>query len=192
MNDLVQMWRNLHSQLEIVSQQGTQNSSGDDPLCFEKPTEVVLPYGFEEFCQVFGSGAFGDFIDIYCKIPERPQAAIEYQKQSLARMRSSSFYSSISFDSHENLLNAAFCFGGTSRSETLLWDLRTYDATDKSYDIYFVRLDNPYAYLVGRDFIRFVRDFCLGKAAYEVLPEGLYPNPGEIRPTFYQFCPYVG
>lgn len=42
-------------------------------------------------------------------------------------------------------------------------------------------------YKIGRDFYEFVQNFCLGRKAYEVLPESIQPNLESIRPTYSRF-----
>jgi hypothetical protein len=56
-------------------------------------------------------------------------------------------------------------FGMGEYETLLLWDLRTYDELDDSYDIYILKdgnIDVPTCNL-GRDFYLFIRDFCMGQ-----------------------------
>ncbi|MCT7949719.1 hypothetical protein NG798_07960 [Ancylothrix sp. C2] len=42
-------------------------------------------------------------------------------------------------------------------------------------------------YKIGRNFYEFVQNFCLGRKAYEVLPEFMQPDLESIRPTEGRF-----
>lgn len=180
----MQRWQALLTQLEVIDKSRQTKPTEADLLAFEAQTGIALPAGYKEFRQVFGSGTFGDFVNIYggCPNVKLSEELIGFLRQSLERV--AEWYRSLNIEPLESLLNSAFVFGGTSRAESFLWDLRTYNETDQSYDIYLARIDDSHVYLVGRDFYEFVRDFCLGMKAFEVLPEGLRPDPQEIYPTF--------
>jgi len=53
-------------------------------------------------------------------------------------------------------------------------------------NIYWAKIDefDDNLYKVGRDFFDFVRDFCLGMKAFELLPEELWPQTRDIRLQF--------
>ena len=92
--------------------------------------------------------------------------------------------SELEHSDYENLLASAFILGGSSRAEYIIWDLRTYQSEDDSYDIFLLRIDEPSMHLIGRDFFQFIRDFCLGTEALRRLPENYWINPQEISFKF--------
>jgi hypothetical protein len=180
---ILQRWQTLFNQLEVIDRGNSVTSSKAELLAFEAATGIILPLGYKEFCQVFGWGTFGNFVDIYGKPNmELSEELIEYLKIELKQLKK--WDSFLNLEATETLLNSAFMFGGTSRRESFLWDLRTYSESDQSYDIYLARLGHLPVYLVGRDFIEFVRDFCLGMKAFEVLPQEMWPSPKELSLTF--------
>lgn len=183
----MQRWRDLLSGLEIIESSSDCLFTEDELIESEAKLGFILPAAYKEFCQVFGSGSFGDFIEILCPTFDTVASStygIEAMKSSRV-MLSISQKENIDTNSILALLDSAFTFGGND-AYTALWDLRTYGEIDQSYDIYWT-LSSIYPgenYLVGRDFFEFVRDFCLGEKPYEVLPEDTQPLPGMMSKTF--------
>ena len=177
------IYRELLRKVEIIDTRLVNLSSLEDLICFEENTSIILPCGYKEFCQAFGSGTFGDFVDIY-GLPRMDvsEEMLSYLKQSLDRIEQ--WESPPDLSEYKKLLNSSLVFGGSSREESFLWDLRTYRDSDKSYDIYLTCIDYPEFFLVGRDFFEFIENFCLGTKAFEILPEELHPLPEEIYPIF--------
>ncbi len=159
----------------------------EDIQAFEAEAGVVLPDGYKEFCQVFGSGMFGEEIRLYCPcrvksahIREVCWSAIASLKQDVALEIQYSVEGQSSLDVEKMkslavLLDSAFAFGDTPSAEILLWDVISYDETDKSYDIYIVPMDALERFTrIGRDFFEFVRDFCLNAKANLALLQADY------------------
>lgn len=154
-------------------------------LDFETKTGIILPPDYKECCQVFGSVAFGEYLEIRCPNLAYSQFWIEALKSSIdsaVRFREIDIRD---VSKIENILDSAFAFGGSDTLLVLFWDLRTYSETDKNYDIYLARgEDFDGVYLVGRDFTQFVLDFCLGTKSHEILPELMHPSLQSLQPTF--------
>jgi hypothetical protein len=154
---------------------------------FEITSKIHLPSGYKDFYRAFrGGGTFGNsYINIYCPPDlEGSNEDLNFLRASMERMRDWGDLSELDCLKYETLLTSAFVFGGTCRAEHFIWDLRTYRADDDSYDIYLLRIDDPSTYLVGRDFFRFVRNFCLGTEAFSKLPEGYWIDPYDISFKF--------
>lgn len=182
----MQRWRSLLNSLEIVENKGHCLSTEEQLIEFEARLGFVLPAAYKEFCQVFGGGTFGNFIDIWC--PTSQDAAYNYKTDTLRdsiEILSSASRESNDVASIQVLLDSAFIFGGND-SYTALWDLRTYREADQSYDIYWIlsRIYPGEIHLVCRDFFEFVQDFCLGAKSYEFLTADMYPLPRTIPGTF--------
>ncbi|MEG3936472.1 MULTISPECIES: WD40 domain-containing protein [unclassified Microcoleus] len=184
-----QKWQALLNYLEFI----------EDPYCgevwdeqqiinFELQNNVVLPADYKDFCQVFGGGMFGDYMQLWCPSKEL-QLGINVLKIEIDNYVYNNPDNSLDLESLNKLLSYAFVFGDNSCAEILFWNLESYSNLDNSCDIYLVRLDSfeGNLYQVGRNFFEFVCDFCLGTKAYEVLPEWMHPYPQELHYTFTQY-----
>lgn len=181
----MQRWQALFEQVEVIDRGTPQNCTEADLLIFEAQTGIVLPAGYKEFCQVFGSGIFGNYMQVDSPDLNFSRENIGYLKEELRFQ--AEWDESIDIESIESLLNSAFIFGNNAHSDMLLWDLRTFSESDKSYDIYLAPFSGPAVHLVGRDFAEFIRDFCLGMKAFDLLPEDMQPHIQELHPTFTRF-----
>ena len=185
----MQKWQKLKQQLEIVDC-GKEIFTAQQLLNFETETNITLPLEYKKFYQVFGTGMFGEFIGISCPTPYW----VKNSKQYLENIRNEIKYlypeehgkNNMKAESVLNLIDSVFVFGDDSGSFISLWDLRTYREVDKSYDIYWINWDSFSGdiYKVGRDFYEFVKYFCLGTRAFEILPKSIRPEPDFIYNTF--------
>ena len=170
---------------DFVSQQGLVWPKGCLPNLtesqlkdFESQTGLILPQGYREFCQVFGAGKFGlersffidnpDIDDIEAQLGSN-QCILEACKGNLEAYKGN-YYSSRSNEIDE-LLDNAYLFGGGSGLVAFVFDLRTYNEQDSSYDIYGINCDSDFVCYLGRDFFEFVRDICIGERAQAEFPE---------------------
>ena len=73
----------------------------------------------------------------------------------------------------------------------IFWDLRSYNNSDKSCDIYWANSDcfNGDIYKIGRDFYRFITELCLGEQSYEILPEKEWRLRESLQRTFTPVSP---
>lgn len=203
----MEKWQELLAKLEVLSYRDTISKeqlqyieeelgfSEEKLYCSEEElrhaeakTGIVFPLEYKRFCQVFGTGMFGEFINICCPTDdwiEFSQEQVEALRSEL-RLRLPEQSRIMSIESILALLDAAFVFGSGDGDHVALWDLRTYSELDLSYDIYWMTTDDfdGHIYCVGRDFFEFVRDFCLGNKAYEILPPSMHLLEGVINPTF--------
>ena len=183
----METWLNLLAQIEIIElPSGSDIWTQEELSQFEKETDIILPQNYKEYCQVFGSGQFGDYMTIYAPYPHLSSMSLENIKEDIAEFPDPEHGKMMNVESLKQLLNCAFVFGGNPMSDTVFWDLRTYSDSDKSYDIYLANADcfDGGIYLVGRDFYEFVRDFCLGLKSYKFLPAFKRPRSQEIAPIF--------
>ena len=184
---MLKQWQTLFAELEIV-EQNPEVFSEEEISRFEGENKVFLPTGYKEFCQIFGTGSFGDSIRIFCP----NQSLVEYSELSLESISENiELFPSGRLDrdgSLQSLLKNSFVFGDDFGADIAAWDLRTYSNLDESYDIYWIDIDasDEDLYRVGRDFFQFVTNFCLGKGAYDFLPEEKRPLTS-IPQRFTQF-----
>lgn len=169
---------------DFVSQQGLAWPKGCLPNLtesqlkdFESQTGLILPQGYREFCQVFGAGGFGlggffidhpDIDEIEAQLGSN-QCILEACKGTLEAYKGN-YYSSRS-NQIDELLDNAYLFGGGSGLVAFVFDLRTYNEQDSSYDIYGINCDSDFVCYLGRDFFEFVRDICIGERAQAEVPE---------------------
>lgn len=184
---MIKKWQNLYKQLEIFNFEKKSNLEAD-LIKIETQTGINLPDEYKNFLLVFGTGRFGNYVGLTIPDTERSKELMGYNLEKLD-------YESQFWPEHETskakelrgIFNSALLFGATPFEQELVWDLRTYSKTDKSYDIYLVKFDGPSAFKVGRNFYEFVCDFCLGLKSHEILPEDCQPEPSSISYTFTHF-----
>lgn len=156
--------------------------SVDDLQTFEIDNNVSLPEEYKEFCQVFGSGVFGNEIIIYCP------PAIEYTHNVVAIFGSGLEFlkqtNQISIHRAEHiarLFKNALIFGCTSSSSYFLWSL-TAENSDDCENIYMVNLDSfecegGEIEIVCKSFYKFIKDIALKNEPYSgVMSKYHYPN----------------
>ena len=184
-------WRSLVRELKVT---GAQESSctGSDLKRLEVELGVIFPVGYKEFCEVFGSGMLGGFVRVFCPcFPEglangrntsitlralQRSLGLEALEQELSweidrQSKGHTRVDSAKLTLLKRILPEALPFGDDPNAHIYLWDRISYDELDQSCDIYMVPTDDlDGTTLVGRDFFQFVRDFCLGSRASEVLP----------------------
>jgi WD40 repeat protein len=184
-----QKWQALLNYIEFIEDPyGGEVWDEQQIINFELQNNIVLPADYKDFCQVFGSGMFGDYMRFWCPSKEL-QLGINVLKIEIDNYVYNNPDNSLDLESLNKLLSNAFVFGDNSCAEILFLNLESYSNLDKSCDIYLVRLDSfeGNLYQVGRNFFEFVCDFCLGTKAYEVLPEWMHPYPQELHYTFTQY-----
>lgn len=189
---MIENWQALLAQLEVIdSSFGSEIWSEEDFQAFEIKTGIILPTEYKEFCQVFGTGCFGDFVSIFCPNIQLSNICLEAIKDEITEFPHQDLEKMLDRKSLIQLLDSAFVFGTEPRANSIFWDLRTYSELDKSYDIYWANSDcfDGEIYQVGRNFSEFVRDFCLGTKSYEILPERKHPLPEALQPTFTRVKP---
>lgn len=185
-------WQSLLDQLEIIEIPNCSEFWSQDELdAFEKETGIIFPVGYKEFCQVFGTGYFGEFITIYCPHLKFSNACLGAIKDEIINFPDPEHEKMMDRESLLDLLDSAFIFGSEPSAISIFWDLRSYNKLDKSYDIYWVNSDcfSGKIYKLGRDFYEFVCDFCLGTKSYEILPEEEWRPPAALQRTFSRMRP---
>jgi hypothetical protein len=173
---MIQQWQDLLTQLGIDNY-GIEQCNQTDLLRFETETEIVLPAGYKEYSQVFGTGLWGYAMQVYAPT----QYLIEYSKETLDTFKEDlEMFPSENLERDQRmkaLFDVGFVFATDSGAHVALWDLRTY-GDDENYDIYWIDIDLiGDEYLIGRDFFEFITHFCLGRGSYDFLPEDMRPLP---------------
>ncbi|MEM9539470.1 MAG: SMI1/KNR4 family protein [Cyanobacteria bacterium P01_E01_bin.42] len=195
-------WEKLMRCLKFYESRSIQSLTEDKIVGFEIQNRIHLPQEYRNFLRVFGAGRFGDFIEIY-----RPSShtyhrvseiTLEWAREYIKEYPSKDVVWDRELD---DLLSHAFIFGGDDRTNYVLWDLRSYQSSDDSYDIFWldgvdfiddgIDYSNDVVYKIGRDFYEFICNFCCGLESYRILPDSRPPQPGEIRYEFTQYVEYV-
>src|SRR5262249_45288806 len=174
--DMVEKWESLFATLTVVCRSPLLCSDAEIERA-ERDLGFRFPTGYKEFCQVFGSGSFGDFIRIYCPCPTPTSYDRGFQFVGL------SLNLEMAVDSGEltpdedkgillnRLLMHGYPFGDTINADSFFWDLTSYSEADHSFDIYWVPDGEAMSVTkVGRNFFEFVSEFCLGPKLNELLP----------------------
>jgi SMI1-KNR4 cell-wall len=157
-------------------------TSSDDLQAFEIDNNISLPEEYKGFCQVFGTGIFGNEISIYCP-PE-----IEWTHTVVARFaRQLEFLeqtNQISIHRAEHiarLLKNALIFGSTGSSDFFLWSLAT-ENSDNCKNIYMVNNDSfecegGEIEIVSKSFYTFIKDIALKNEPFTgVMSKYSYPD----------------
>lgn len=197
----IEKWEKLICCLKFYESHSIQILNKDKIAGFETDNRIHLPQDYKDFIRVFGAGCFGDFIRIYSP------SSYTYRRISESNLEWTRSYikeypsKDIEWDRElDDLLNNAFIFGGDDRGNSILWDLRSYKRSDDSYDIFWLdgygMIDegeegNDVVFKIGRDFYKFICNFCCGLESYRILSDPRPPQPGDIRYEFTQYVEYV-
>lgn len=190
---MIEEWESLLNEVEIIQipNYGSEFWSLQELDKFEDETGIIFPIGYKEFCQVFGTGCFGDFISIYCPHIDFSNALLKSIKDEIIEFPALEHEKMMSKESLINLLDFGFVFGGESCGISIFWDFNSYDKLDRSYDIYWINGDcfSGDIYKIGRDFYEFVSAFCLGTKSYEILPQKEWRSKEFLQKTFTRAKP---
>jgi hypothetical protein len=191
----------LIDKIEILNREYREVMSAEELTGVENKIGHQLPADYKYFCQRLGTGRATGFIDFYSPIERRileQNEAIEYAIGRIQEDMKNPVNSHTdidvgrwNFSEKIELLKSAFLFGMFNSEAALLWDLRTYQSSDDSYDIYWYNFDIPESYLpikVGRSFAEFFCNFCYGQLACDLIPEFCVDGkPISIEYIFYSF-----
>lgn len=170
--------------LKSIQFEGVLNvMSLEDLQEFETDNNMSFPKEYKEFCQVFGSGIFGNEIRISCppEIEESPiwSATIFGDLDSLKKLPD---FPVDKAEQITKLLKNALFFGNTGNCEVFLWNLATENCTDSNYDIYMTNLDcfeceGGEIEIVSRSFYTFIKDIALKNVPFTgVMSKYAYPD----------------
>jgi SMI1-KNR4 cell-wall len=155
----------------------------EDLQGFERDNNMSFPKEYKEFCQVFGSGGFGNEITIYC--PPEIEGSPIWSSLIFEHLESLKELPDSPVDKAEQitkLLKNALFFGSTGNSEVFLWNLATENCTDSNYDIYMTNLEcfeceGGEIEIVGRSFYTFIKDIALKNVPFTgVMSKYTYPD----------------
>jgi SMI1-KNR4 cell-wall len=147
---------------------------------FEREHNIIFPTDYKEFCKVFGLGFIDNWLKIYCPGTPLLVETQEYLSVNAEWIRKVNNYTNFGDADARmiDLLEHGFVFAEDLGSKIAFWDLRTYQSTDDSYDIYWAVWDCPdpetspsdLMYL-GRSFFRFINEYCYGIRKNELYPD---------------------
>jgi hypothetical protein len=179
-------WRDLFASIEIdPSPHGEDIRTAELLSKLESDSGVLLPTEYKEYCQVFGSGIFGSYMQIHYPNDEVLGIALDNMKKELVYEKGMGLWEGRDSEAIEKKLNFAYPFADDSWEDIVFWDLETYSAKDESYDIYLVW--NLKFYFICRDFYEFITEFCLGKKSFSILPDDAQPGKEDIIQTFLPY-----
>jgi hypothetical protein len=182
-------WKKLIQKLEVLVGEGQETLDAETLSAAEAEYKIIFPSDYKEFCQVLGSGELSDIARVYCptkffiKASERDiHEAIRHIERFGENLKRDQRYI--------EQLRSAFVFGESATGEYLIfWDLRTYQESDGSYDIYWANSVDPGSVdsvMLGRDFFNFIQNFCYGTEAFDLVPEYVEgSSPEDLSLTFY-------
>ncbi len=173
-------WQEL---LKMTEVEGTPNvMTISELLLFETENNVVLSEDYKDFCQVFGSGLFGNEIRIQCppKIEESPNMfamLISY----LDDLKLLDEFSDAKSEQIFQILNNGLLIADTFNGELFMFDLSSSSKEDNSYDIYMIDIDSFESTgnginKVGRDFYEFISDAALNNRTVGFTDNFDYPD----------------
>jgi len=187
---VIQAWQDLLSQLDVIEEEGAVVCNMAELNAFESKLGIILPEDYKTFCQVFGSGQFGDGMSISC-ISNYDEIMLNMLRSTLEDDFDTELDyriargESLETGAIQELLDMALVFGGDGSTDVVLWDLRTYSPKDMSYDIYMSRIESfPGVCKLGRSFTEFVETFCLGIKPFRHFPDWTHPDPQALYRTF--------
>ena len=164
----IEKWQLLLTQVEIFLHDtcGLCTLNQAQFKSFESQAGLILPIVYKNFCQVFGSGEFGfNLFDIDIPDCEDVEGRLASEKMILFDYYTDNC--SLSDEVIELLYNA-YLFGARHNFISFLFDLRTYSEQDQSCDIHAIECSSGFTTCFGRDFFKFIRDYCVGEKAEEV------------------------
>lgn len=153
---------------------------------FEEEMDIKLPKSYQDFCMQVGSGRFSNDVVMECVSPSRVRENLEALKLDLCISLESN---DLAFNINEvvSLVHACLPFA-LPDAQTIVWDLRTYQIQDDSYDIYLLPFDPlDRIYFVGRSFLEFIDQCCLGDRLIEITGDYSQPRIEKVGKRFCQF-----
>lgn len=195
---IAKKWQQLIEKLEITTDEsGSEVFDAEELESVEGWNKIKLPTDYKEFCQTLGTGLLADRVRIFCLTEEyiaNERSSLNRAMLKIQEHLQNHPLGNLSRDrTFIDLLKLALPFGDLYDSDLLLvWDLRTYSASDDSYDIYLINCGTPECddpILLDRVFFDFVQNFCYGSRLSELLPD-IFDLPfTEKDYTFFQFKP---
>jgi hypothetical protein len=167
LNSFTERWRVLLLQVKTTFELTDELNlvSEEQFSMFEKYLEFKLPKGYKEFCFVFGQGCFNKgFLCIHC--PRENAEIFLASHQEILDATKSLYPQNLDL---KNLLESSYLIG-LGPQTLFVFNLKTYDSEDESYDIYAIDEDGK-CYGVGRDFYDFIENFCVTQVHAKQFPD---------------------
>jgi SMI1 / KNR4 family (SUKH-1) len=183
----------------LLDYRGTQVMSAERFKELEERLSIKIPQDYQYFCQVFGSGRLGAFIDVYCLVDNlisEGEFLTQYTIDNINQYRAirinnpeeQEFYKDRDEASYIELLKSALIFGFYNSEIAFFWDLRTYDSKDDAYDLYYYDMyqsQDEKPVKIGRNFTDFICDFGYGQLACQLMPDIFDESPRVVEYSFY-------
>jgi SMI1-KNR4 cell-wall len=166
-------WEDLLNSLNLT---GVACISSEQEISeFEEKCGFKVPESYKNYCRVFGRGTFKDKdITIYEIWP--PDWIDEIVLERLS-MREAQF---VDDDSPLAIhLKDHGCYIGLAEDICFFWDLDSYQESDDEYDIYARTESDNGLYKVGRNFLQFIQDFCIGQVGIRDFPDLIFLSTDE-------------
>jgi hypothetical protein len=117
---MIEEWQELLEQVEVRGDVFELTSEAD-LLEFESLTGVILPSKYKEFCQVFGSGEFGnDLLSIHVVSRDNLLSMVEWTSELKDNLDMDVYLDDLTMaklDIIRNHLKSALIFGGNGKSQ---------------------------------------------------------------------------
>ncbi len=163
-------WKELRNTTDILGEES--NLTANKIQEFDYELNIILPVSYINFLEVFGQGFLGESVRIHWPSRNLSKTLIGFHKEILTyRGNGNSYFTEEEAQPNLELLENSFAFGDTDTEELIVWDLRTYNLQDDSYDIYWIPFESHKSYKIGRSFYDFVTKFCFGDQMLEKLPQ---------------------
>ena len=163
-------WKSILKKLEIVLECsiGLSVVSEAEILEFESRHNLILPAEYKDFCQVIGTGRFMSN-DFYIEVPDPERSEEVLISNGIILEACNDSYKGWS-SRNQKILDNSYLFGGSDNFVSFVFDKRTYNEVDKSYDIYGISCHNGFIYSFGRSFLKFIKNYCVGDKAWIECP----------------------
>lgn len=180
-NEDLKSWVNLFKRINIVG--NPSPASNKEISEFESYSKIILPRGFKNFCQVFGSGLFG-ISHVFIDCPRKDY--IDYHEEKIERREI------LLMDIEEgsaiyDFFQYSYPIGIGVNDTHILLDLKSYQESDQSYDIYLYTDLDKCNHHFGRSFFEFIVDVCIDKRVFgEILLEQDYPPSDPMKQKIFR------
>ena len=184
---MIKQWMSLLKEIEIKPNQfGSEFKTLNELNKLENEIGFIFPVGYKEFCQVFGTGCFGDFITIFYPNIRFSNDCLDAIKNEIIEFPDLPHEKMMSKQSLICLLNSGFVFGREASGISIFWNMNSSDISDKSCDIYWANSDcfSGDIYRIGRNFYEFITEFFLGTKSYKILSKKEWKPKDYLQKTF--------
>lgn len=175
-SDIPKKWVDLFEKTKIIGE--PTPSSNNEIIEFESYAKIFMPQEFKDFCRVFGSGHFGNS-RVFIDCPR--EDFIDYHEEKIER-REILLIDIAEGSENYNFLQYSYPIGTGVNDTHILFDLKSYQESDQSYDLYLYTDLDQNRYYFGRSFFDFIIDVCIEKRVFsEILLEQEYLDDNPMK-----------